>query len=303
MGLTFTKLFQQLFAKEEMRILMVGLDATILFKLKLGKIVTTIPTIKFNVEMMECKNITFKVWDVGRHYFQNTQAMIFVVDSNDKDRVVEARGEFHQMLNENELQNAVLLVFANKQDLPNDMTNWVYILFVSTTSISRVPAPHQVKAFMRAWIGSLATLPIRVRNCKVMFLIQFSLLHNIELLQIAQSFQANAINLSSKAVVAPHRAITLPKSPDFEDIGAFVDLEGVAQAGTWAKFKHNVSNRVLITLQEPSEVHGISDSFFILDGGFSEGPNPYPLVGLPIEKQISRVICSPSEDKTQVNAS
>jgi hypothetical protein len=49
MGLTFTKLFQKLFSKQEMRILMVGLDAagktTILYKLKLGEIVTTIPTI------------------------------------------------------------------------------------------------------------------------------------------------------------------------------------------------------------------------------------------------------------------
>lgn len=49
MGLTFTKLSSRLFAKKEMRILMVGLDAagntTILYKLKLGEIVTTIPTI------------------------------------------------------------------------------------------------------------------------------------------------------------------------------------------------------------------------------------------------------------------
>jgi GTPase SAR1 family protein len=49
MGLSFGKLFSRLFAKKEMRILMVGLDAagktTILYKLKLGEIVTTIPTI------------------------------------------------------------------------------------------------------------------------------------------------------------------------------------------------------------------------------------------------------------------
>ncbi|MCO5568053.1 hypothetical protein L7F22_021748 [Adiantum nelumboides] len=113
MGLTFTKLFQRLFAKKEMRILMVGLDAagktTILYKLKLGEIVTTIPTIGFNVETVEYKNISFTVWDVGgqdkirplwRHYFQNTQGLIFVVDSNDRDRVVEARDELHRMLNE-----------------------------------------------------------------------------------------------------------------------------------------------------------------------------------------------------------
>ncbi|XP_052206289.1 ADP-ribosylation factor 2-like isoform X1 [Diospyros lotus] len=134
MGLTFTKLFSRLFAKKEMRILMVGLDAagktTILYKLKLGEIVTTIPTIGFNVETVEYKNISFTVWDVGgqdkirplwRHYFQNTQGLIFVVDSNDRDRIVEARDELHRMLNEDELRDAVLLVFANKQDLPNAM--------------------------------------------------------------------------------------------------------------------------------------------------------------------------------------
>lgn len=49
MGLSFSRLFSELFGKKEMRILMVGLDAagktTILYKLKLGEIVTTIPTI------------------------------------------------------------------------------------------------------------------------------------------------------------------------------------------------------------------------------------------------------------------
>jgi ADP-ribosylation factor protein 1 len=57
-----------------------------------------------------------------RHYFQNTQGLIFVVDSNDRDRVSEARDELHRMLNEDELRDAVLLVFANKQDLPNAMS-------------------------------------------------------------------------------------------------------------------------------------------------------------------------------------
>lgn len=132
MGGSFTKLFDTLFGKKEMRILMVGLDAagktTILYKLKLGEIVTTIPTIGFNVETVEYKNISFTVWDVGgqdkirplwRHYFQNTQGLIFVVDSNDRERIGEAREELNRMLNEDELRDAVLLVFCNKQDLPN----------------------------------------------------------------------------------------------------------------------------------------------------------------------------------------
>ncbi|CAO2643328.1 ADP-ribosylation factor 1 [Lemmus lemmus] len=111
MGNIFANLFKGLFGKKEMRILMVGLDAagktTILYKLKLGEIVTTIPTIGFNVETVEYKNISFTVWDVGgqdkirplwRHYFQNTQGE-----------------ELMRMLAEDELRDAVLLVFANKQ--------------------------------------------------------------------------------------------------------------------------------------------------------------------------------------------
>ncbi|KAA3670403.1 ADP-ribosylation factor 1, partial [Paragonimus westermani] len=113
-----------------------GLDAagktTILYKLKLGEIVTTIPTIGFNVETVEYKNISFTVWDVGgqdkirrlwRHYFQNTQGLIFVVDSNDRERVGEAADELTRMLSEDELRDVVILVFANKQDLPNAMTS------------------------------------------------------------------------------------------------------------------------------------------------------------------------------------
>ncbi|MCO5555206.1 hypothetical protein L7F22_008750 [Adiantum nelumboides] len=119
------------------------------------------------------------------------------------------------------------------------------------------------------------------------------------LLQIAQSFQASAINLSPKAVVAPYRAITLPESFDFEDLGAYVDPEDAARAGTWAEFEHHVSDRDLITLQEPTEVRSIFDSLFTLDGGFSEGPNPYTIAGLPTEDQISRAVHAPSEDRTQ----
>lgn len=62
-----------------------------------------------------------KIRPLWRHYFQNTQGIIFVVDSNDRDRVVEAREELQRMLNEDELRDALLLVFANKQDLPNAM--------------------------------------------------------------------------------------------------------------------------------------------------------------------------------------
>mmetsp|Transcript_34675 Transcript_34675/g.95870 ORF Transcript_34675/g.95870 Transcript_34675/m.95870 type:complete len:305 (-) Transcript_34675:46-960(-) len=126
--------WQRIVGQPEFRILITGLDAagktSILYMLKLGEVVTTIPTIGFNVETVECKNVHFTCWDVGgkdkirplwRHYYQGTAAIIFVCDSNDRDRIEHAREELGKFMNEEELRDAVLLVFANKQDLPNAM--------------------------------------------------------------------------------------------------------------------------------------------------------------------------------------
>jgi small GTP-binding protein len=82
------------------------------------------------VETVEYKNISFTVWDVGgqdkirplwKQFYKNAKVLVFVVDSSDRERVDEARDELHRMLQEDELRDAVLLIFANKQDLPNAM--------------------------------------------------------------------------------------------------------------------------------------------------------------------------------------
>ncbi|XP_051531830.1 ADP-ribosylation factor 4-like [Myxocyprinus asiaticus] len=134
MGIYFSKLLSRLYDTKPMRLLMVGLDAagktTVLYKLKLGEVVTTIPTIGFNVETIEYKNISFTVWDVGgqtkiralwKHYYQNTRGLIFVVDSSDHDRIETAAEELNMMLQEDEMRDTVVLVLANKQDLPKAM--------------------------------------------------------------------------------------------------------------------------------------------------------------------------------------
>ena len=68
---------------------------------------TTIPTIGFNVETLQYKNIKFQVWDLGgqtsirpywRCYYPNTDAIIFVVDSTDVDRFDIAKRELWAML-------------------------------------------------------------------------------------------------------------------------------------------------------------------------------------------------------------
>ena len=60
-----------------------------------------------------------KIRPLWRHYFNGSQGLIFVVDSADLDRIDEARSELHRIVNDREMKDAIILVFANKQDLPN----------------------------------------------------------------------------------------------------------------------------------------------------------------------------------------
>ena len=135
MGNSIVRVLKRYFGKQECRVLMVGLDAagktTILYHFKLDELVTTIPTVGFNVETLEHKNVTFTVWDIGgqdkiralwRLYYQETDGIIFVVDSSDRERVQEAKIELFRLLKEDELRNCIILVYANKQDLPDVMT-------------------------------------------------------------------------------------------------------------------------------------------------------------------------------------
>lgn len=103
----------------------------ILYKLKLNQSVTTIPTVGFNVETVTYKNVKFNVWDVGgqdkirplwRHYYTGTQGLIFVIDSADRLRIDEARQELQRIISDREMKEALLLVFANKQDVEGCMT-------------------------------------------------------------------------------------------------------------------------------------------------------------------------------------
>ena len=131
MGLLISTLMDRFFGNTPARIVMLGLDnagkTTVLYKLKLGEVVTTIPTIGFNVESIVYKNISFTVWDVGgqtkiralwQHYYADSDALIFVVDSTDRTRFEEAREELHNVLNDDRMREASVLIFSNKVDLP-----------------------------------------------------------------------------------------------------------------------------------------------------------------------------------------
>ncbi|KAK7202058.1 ADP-ribosylation factor [Novymonas esmeraldas] len=135
MGNTVSTWFGGLFQKKKASIVMIGLDAagktTILDKLKLGASRETVPTIGFHVETVDYHNVTFHLWDVGgqkrlralwKMYYDGANAVIFVVDSNDRARVAEVREELRMLLTDALLAGAALLVLCNKQDLPQRMT-------------------------------------------------------------------------------------------------------------------------------------------------------------------------------------
>jgi len=134
MGLILAKLWS-LFGNEEHKICLVGLDnagkTTILYQFLMNEVVHTSPTIGSNVEEVVWNNIHFVMWDLGGQeslrtawntYYSNTEFIILVIDSTDRERISVSKEELHRMLESDELHKASVLVFANKQDVAGCMT-------------------------------------------------------------------------------------------------------------------------------------------------------------------------------------
>ncbi|KAM0951592.1 putative small GTP-binding protein [Dioscorea sansibarensis] len=116
--------------EKEMRILMVGLDnsgkTTIVLKINGEDTSVISPTLGFNIRTIRYQKYSLNVWDVGgqktirsywRNYFEQTDGLVWVVDSSDVRRLADCRMELHNLLKEERLSGASLLVFANKQDI------------------------------------------------------------------------------------------------------------------------------------------------------------------------------------------
>ncbi len=136
MGFFLSKLWKRLSGQSDdpLKVVVVGMPnsgkTTILYKLSLGEVIVTQPTIGSNVEEVSHQNLKMQVWDLGGQenlrshwdtYYQNAQAVIYVIDSADKERLEVAKQELELMLQEEELRGAPVLVLANKQDLPGAM--------------------------------------------------------------------------------------------------------------------------------------------------------------------------------------
>ncbi|KAK6485674.1 ADP-ribosylation factor-like protein 11 [Huso huso] len=122
--------------KRSSRVLLMGLDSagksTLLYKLKLNRTVQTSPTIGFNVEMLELeKQLSLTVWDVGgqdqmrpnwKHFLEDSDGLVFVVDSTDEARLEEAKKELKRVLKHDSMKEIPLMVLANKQDVPSSLS-------------------------------------------------------------------------------------------------------------------------------------------------------------------------------------
>ncbi len=156
-----TSAFGMLPPERDVRVLILGLDnagkTSIVYRLQLGNAVRTTPTVGFNLETLTYKNITFQVWDLGgqtglrpywRCYFAKTDAVIYVVDSTDKERMGVAKHELFNLLDEEELKQSALLVYANKQDVPGaanvqDVAKTLGVNSIANRSWTIVPSSAQ----------------------------------------------------------------------------------------------------------------------------------------------------------------
>ncbi|CAH1404876.1 unnamed protein product, partial [Nezara viridula] len=121
--------------EKELRILLLGLDnagKTTLMKKLSGEDVTHVtPTQGFNIKTVSAEGFKLNVWDIGgqkkirpywRNYFENTDVLIYVVDSSDRKRMDETSFELSELLVEDQLHGVPVLVYANKQDLATAAT-------------------------------------------------------------------------------------------------------------------------------------------------------------------------------------
>jgi small GTP-binding protein len=131
MGFIFSKILDFFSrSRNKFKIIILGIQnagkTTILYRLSIGQLVKTTPTIGSNVEEISYNNVKLQAWDLGGQessrsvwdiYFTNTDAIIYVIDTND-ETYDDSKEQFYKLLKNETLRNAVILIYANKQDLP-----------------------------------------------------------------------------------------------------------------------------------------------------------------------------------------
>ncbi|XP_028558569.2 putative ADP-ribosylation factor-like protein 5C [Podarcis muralis] len=151
MGQIFAKLLS-VFGSREHKVIIIGLDnagkTTILYQFLMNEVVHTSPTIGSNVEEIVLRKTHFLMWDIGGQetlrstwhtYYSNTEFVILVIDSTDRERLTVSKEELYKMLAHEDLRNAAVLIYANKQDVKNSMSTSEISNFLTLSSIKDHP--------------------------------------------------------------------------------------------------------------------------------------------------------------------
>ncbi|XP_048221914.1 putative ADP-ribosylation factor-like protein 5C isoform X4 [Perognathus longimembris pacificus] len=141
-----------IFGSQEHKVIILGLDnagkTTILYRFLTNEVVHTCPTVGSNMEEIVLQKTHFLVWDIGGQealrsswnaYYANTEFIILVIDSSDRDRLLTTREELYKMLAHEALRDASVLIFANKQDVKDSMTTAEISQFLSLSAIKDHP--------------------------------------------------------------------------------------------------------------------------------------------------------------------
>jgi len=150
-------LYQLGFLKKEATILLLGLDnagkTTLLHKLKYGAIRSFVPTQRAQLEEIVLGNVKFCTWDLGGHrqvrnlwkdYYFDADAIIFLVDSSDTERMLEAKEELHCLLKDSDLNDTLFVVLGNKTDLPSSLTQQQLIEALELSSFMKEAQSLQI---------------------------------------------------------------------------------------------------------------------------------------------------------------
>eukprot|EP01061_Rhynchopus_euleeides_P017706 TRINITY_DN2936_c0_g1_i1.p1 TRINITY_DN2936_c0_g1~~TRINITY_DN2936_c0_g1_i1.p1 ORF type:complete len:197 (+),score=42.05 TRINITY_DN2936_c0_g1_i1:55-591(+) len=168
--------WKALFWSRRLNIIVVGLNgagkSTVFYKIDVPHDVTTIPVLWSHMEVQESRWMVLRAWDfppltAGHRklyevFYSEADALICVVDSNDEERIGEVRSGLQEMLADDALRDIPLLVFANKQDLPNALSPEELTDKLGLRSVARdwyvqpacsLPVPQRVRVSTKASNG------------------------------------------------------------------------------------------------------------------------------------------------------
>ncbi|XP_056323877.1 ADP-ribosylation factor-like protein 8B [Danio aesculapii] len=174
---------RSLFWKEEMELTLVGLQysgkTTFVNVIASGQFnEDMIPTVGFNMRKVTKGNVTIKIWDIGgqprfrsmwERYCRGVNAIVYMVDAADREKVEASRNELHNLLDKPQLQGIPVLVLGNKRDLASALDEKQLIEKLNLSAIQdREICCYSISCKEQDNIGKRSEQKCSTNDCKVL---------------------------------------------------------------------------------------------------------------------------------------